>query len=528
VARVDDDVQASPAIAHVELKAVLLVAFTVLLLAGFVLFVLYARGVFERTQTVVLISPDTEGISVGANLTFSGFPIGQVKRIDLTPEGKARIEVQVPVEDARWLRTTSVFTLERGLVGGARLRAFTGNLADPALPDGAVRDVLRGDATEQLPLILVTAKRVIENLERMTSSDSSLNASLDNLREVTGRMKGRYGALAGALGSEDNARKLIDALDRSNALLASLAGTSDKLGRALDKTDQRVFGPGGVMDETQKALAQLNGVLSDARRSLKAADAVLAEAQKIGAHTSAATEDLVALRAQVEESLRKLNGLIDEVNRRWPFKHGALGEYEAAYLRGETRVAQVEFARARKAIASTGRIDLVAQAELLRCALRTASLEFDDCPGFAALAADATPAERAYAAYLSGRWQGLDASLLPEPQRAVAARGEGALAAIQDPVSRLVASGALFRAGRLEPAGIAAAVDTASANGWRRPLLAWLGVEQKRAEQAGDRRAAELLAPASGEAASATSAARARRCARGSGRRPPAARSRSR
>jgi hypothetical protein len=173
--------------------------------------------------------------------------------------------------------------------------------------------------------------------------------------------------------------------------------------------------------------------------------------------------------------------------------HGALGEYEAAYLRGETRVAQVEFARARKAIASTGRIELVAQAELLRCALRTASLEFDDCPGFAALAADATPAERAYAAYLSGRWQGLDASLLPEPQRAVAARGEGALAAIQDPVSRLVASGALFRAGRLEPAGIAAAVDTASANGWRRPLLAWLGVEQKRAEQAGDRRAAELI-----------------------------------
>jgi phospholipid/cholesterol/gamma-HCH transport system substrate-binding protein len=320
VARADDDVQASPAIPHVELKAVLLVAFTVLLLAAFVLFVLYARGVFERTQTVVLISPDTEGISVGANLTFAGFPIGQVKRIDLTPEGKARIEVQVPVEDARWLRSTSVFTLERGLVGGARLRAFSGNLSDPALPDGAVRDVLRGDATEQLPLILVTVKSVLENLQRMTSSDSSLNASLDNLREVTGRMKGRYGALAGALGSEDNAKKVIDALDRSNALLASLAGTSDKLGRALDKTDQRVFGPGGVVDETQKALAQLNGVLSDARQSLKAADAVLAEAQKIGANTSAATEDLVALRAQVEESLRKLNGLIDEVNRRWPFK----------------------------------------------------------------------------------------------------------------------------------------------------------------------------------------------------------------
>ncbi|MDA8108587.1 MAG: MlaD family protein [Betaproteobacteria bacterium] len=316
----DDDAQPSPAIRHVELKAVLLVVLTALLLVGFVVFVLYARGAFERTQTVVLISPNTEGISVGANLTFAGFPIGQVKRIELTADGKARIEVQVPVADARWLRTTSVFTLERGLVGGAHLRAFTGNLSDPPLPDGAVREVLRGDATEQLPLLLVTAKGLLENLERITASDSDLSASLANLRSVTERMKGRYGVLSGALGGEDNAKKLIEALDRTNALLASLSGVSDKLGRTLDKTDQRVFGAGGVMDETEKAIVQLNGVLGDARESLKKADAVLAEAQKIGANTSAATEDLGALRAQVEASLRRLSGLIDEINRKWPFK----------------------------------------------------------------------------------------------------------------------------------------------------------------------------------------------------------------
>ena len=36
------------------------------------------------------------------------------------------------------------------------------------------------------------------------------------------------------------------------------------------------------------------------------------------------------------------------------------------------------------------------------------------------------------------------------------------------------------------PAGIVLAVDTASTQGWRRPLLAWLGVQAQRAEAAGD------------------------------------------
>jgi len=62
----------------------------------------------------------------------------------------------------------------------------------------------------------------------------------------------------------------------------------------------------------------------------------------------------------------------------------------------------------------------------------------------------------------------------------------GAVQAIADPLSRLVGSGVLLRAGRATPQLLADAVETASAQGWRRPLLAWLGVQAMRAEQAGD------------------------------------------
>jgi hypothetical protein len=166
-----------------------------------------------------------------------------------------------------------------------------------------------------------------------------------------------------------------------------------------------------------------------------------------------------------------------------PNAHSALDGYTEAWLHGDSAAADAEFARARRETASTGRFENVAQAELVRCAAQVAALVYD-CPGYAALAADASPAQQAYAVYLQGQWQGLNAGLLPEQHRAVVTGGT--LAGVQDPLARLVAAGALLKAEKIAPADIAQAVDTASQQGWRRPLLAWLGVQEQRAQAAGD------------------------------------------
>lgn len=299
----------TPPPAHVEFKALLLLILMGALVCGFVLYVMYARGVFESTQRLVLISDDSEGVLVGMDLTFSGFPIGRVQRIDLGKDGKARILIDVPRKDANWLRTSSVFTLERGLVGDTRIRAFTGVLDDPLLPPDSERSVLRGDTAAEIPRLVATARELLENLQTITAANSSLNTSLANMQSVTGRLNGQYGVLGGALGGDENAKKIIATLDRVNALLA--------------KADQRVFGqPGGkpgVMDDAQAAIVQLNGVLSDARNSLKKVDAVLAEAQAVGSNARIASNDLGALRAEVDASLRKVTQLVDEINRKWPF-----------------------------------------------------------------------------------------------------------------------------------------------------------------------------------------------------------------
>jgi len=60
-------------------------------------------------------------------------------------------------------------------------------------------------------------------------------------------------------------------------------------------------------------------MLGDARDTLTRVDAVLAEAQTVAANAREASNDLGALRSEVDATMRKLEQLVDEVNRKWPF-----------------------------------------------------------------------------------------------------------------------------------------------------------------------------------------------------------------
>lgn len=174
--------------------------------------------------------------------------------------------------------------------------------------------------------------------------------------------------------------------------------------------------------------------------------------------------------------------------------HGAAQKAIEAYLSGDARVEQLEWERSRAEVARTGRPELLARLELLRCAAQLASLVFQACDRFEALRPDAAAPEQAYADYLAGRLPAAQAALLPPAQRKLAATGDAsALAGIADPLSRLVAAGVLLRTGRASPALITLASDTASAQGWRRPLLAWLLLQLQRAEVTGDAASAAAL-----------------------------------
>jgi phospholipid/cholesterol/gamma-HCH transport system substrate-binding protein len=315
-----------PLIKNLEFKVGLLLISTLVLVAVFVLYSLYARGAFHSTQSLTLIAPEAEGVSIGMPMTFSGFPIGQVKRMELADDGKVRLEIAIPVKDARWLRENSVFTLEKGIIGGAKIKAHTADLNDAALAEGAERTLLTGDTAQEIPVVIERVKNILDNIANMTGEGSEINQTLANVQMVTTRMTGEYGVLEGVLGGPEKAHQVVAALEKTNSLLANLNGVSLKVDGVLAKADSRVFGTEGVMDQVQMSIGKLNQILAEVRESLKKADALLANAEsasadlpKITGNVTAATADMTHLRTEIDDSVRKLNHLINEINKKWPF-----------------------------------------------------------------------------------------------------------------------------------------------------------------------------------------------------------------
>jgi hypothetical protein len=174
---------------------------------------------------------------------------------------------------------------------------------------------------------------------------------------------------------------------------------------------------------------------------------------------------------------------------------GAQDRFERAYLSGRDKVAATEFERFRGEVASTAQPGLVARAELTRCAVKVASLEFEPCAGFEALRADAPAEEAAYAAFLAGKLAPEQAKLLPEAYRGVAAGegGAGAVEKIKSPLQKVIAAAVLLRTGKADPKVLQIATDTASEQGWRRSVMAWLGAQAMLAEKNGDTQEAQRL-----------------------------------
>ena len=303
-----------------EFRAALLLILMALLIGASVLYLMWVRGAFEATQKLYLAADDSEGVVVGMDMTFSGFPIGRVSRIELVEAGTVRIHVDVPVRSAHWLRTSSVFTLEKGLVGASRLRAFTGVLDDPPLPPESARIVLRGDVSAEIPKMVADARDVLQNLNRLTEAESALAGTLTEIRTFTGRLNSAKGGLMAAVtGNEADSKRVAELLDRTNQLVKNLDTVAVRVDGVVKKADTQVLGKDGLVTDAQAAVRQLNTLLQDVRQTVVKIDGVLKEVQGVASNANQATTNLGDLRADVESSLLKIDALITELNRKWPF-----------------------------------------------------------------------------------------------------------------------------------------------------------------------------------------------------------------
>jgi phospholipid/cholesterol/gamma-HCH transport system substrate-binding protein len=290
---------------NMHFKVGLFAAASLLLAGVFMVYLLHARGFFEDSFHLQLAAASADGVAPGVPVVFSGIEIGSVTSLGLNDDGGIVIHAEFLERNAKWLKENSTFTLDKPIVGGAKIRVESPDLGAPALPDNSTMLLLTSDISKEIPVLVERVKAILANVEHMTRKDGEINATLANLKTLSGRMTGEYGVLEGLLGSPEKARQVTDSLENLRALTARL----DSLAA---KTDQWLYAQDGTAEKVQL-------MLSDAQSSLKKMDALMANAVEISDDVKAGTQDIAALRAEIDDAVRKANALVNEINKKWPF-----------------------------------------------------------------------------------------------------------------------------------------------------------------------------------------------------------------
>jgi len=165
--------------------------------------------------------------------------------------------------------------------------------------------------------------------------------------------------------------------------------------------------------------------------------------------------------------------------------------YQKHALLGENTLAERYFQQAVAATGGAGRVAETAHLWLVRCATRRAMLIDDACAEYAELASiEPDAVDQAYYQFVTLRWDGLNVAQLPTQHRdlvrAPAGKRHETLSRIADPLARLLDASLLVMRQEADAATLALAAETASAQGWRQPLLTYLKLQEKQAADQGN------------------------------------------
>jgi phospholipid/cholesterol/gamma-HCH transport system substrate-binding protein len=248
-------------------------AVTVALLAGVLLFIVWLAGLSNKATKCydIYFSQAVGGLNKGSNVTFSGVPVGQVKKISLLPNRPEFVWVRIDVDQQtpvlqgttaqiKGVGFTGVSEIQLdGAVKGAPPISRMGPQGCPVLPS----------ATGGLGALLNSAPELIERIQRLTErltellSDKNQNSIADILENLDRTTK----VLA------ERAPDLADAIGDARIAARNAGIAAQKFGVLADSTNQLINEQGKPAAEDlrksiasiQQAADNLNAMISDAR-----------------------------------------------------------------------------------------------------------------------------------------------------------------------------------------------------------------------------------------------------------------------
>src|SRR3954447_12663928 len=169
-------------------------AVTVALLAGVLFFIVWLAGLSNQTTNCydIYFAQAVSGLNKGSNVTFSGVPVGQVKKISLLPNRPEFVWVRIEVnQDTPVLQGTTAQIHGVGFTGVNEIQLDGAGRGSPPITQmGPQGCPVIPSSTSGLGALLNSAPELMERIQRLTErltellSDKNQNAIADILENI--------------------------------------------------------------------------------------------------------------------------------------------------------------------------------------------------------------------------------------------------------------------------------------------------------------------------------------------------------
>ena len=245
---------------------------------------------------------------------FSGFKIGRVEKLELNDMGLVLVKIKIPDRHVKWIRSSSKFSINKPLIGSAKLIVTTTNFNSPPLSPDDVPEIVRvDDINETIKRVQPTLEKVdkvVANIERITANladpQGNVNKILDNAEKITANFSKKESIVEMVVGKPESVQSIHKSIKKAEDILA-------KVDTIMAKTDEQVYGSDGVLPSVRK-------ILKDLIFKLQKLNTVVDNVVKISSDAGASTKDLKLLRAELDSTVDSIGKLANDLDKIIPFK----------------------------------------------------------------------------------------------------------------------------------------------------------------------------------------------------------------
>ena len=270
-------------------------------------YVLYRKGLFEEQVAFTLVAESGQHLSAGMPVMFQGLQLGTVQRVDLNRQGQVEAAISIPEDRHRWVRTSSTFTVEKPLLGGARVVVATDDMDAPLLPEGARP---RTTVQDDINRLIQRAQPVVQDLQAIVTHirelsdqaadpEGDFRQTLAHLERFSGRLADEPALLTLLTDDPATARHLNQLLARAESGTGEAEATLAELRRTIARARTRLLGDAGTV-------TRVDALLDDVQGKLAVLDPAVREA-------AASTEGLERMRDELQITIEDTRSILKRI-----------------------------------------------------------------------------------------------------------------------------------------------------------------------------------------------------------------------